>query len=606
MALPKTLIRLFKPYIVLLTGGMIYLAAAQLERMENSAREQSASNIRIGNSIIRSNIEATFGKLYLLETSLEQGQTTSKSAFIELSENILKRTPNFSDIVLYHLDTKQYLSSRGLSLPSSTLNSLTWHRIDSVAEDFYISSVYQKTDGRWVFAVKHTISDRPKEIWIEFDLLHTTQGLRDLKTLNNGYIFVVDRSTERLIFHPDPTRVGTKSISFHAGISHQLSLGQTSGQHEYYYQDHFKVSVYDADNSLNWVFIAGTDRQDILTSSHQFTLTAIVLGSLLLLWIVANYLIHRLNLALSLLNQVDDIAGFKRQLKSVINHFCYNKGIQFCLYDSTSHAFSTIDYHGNKRIVHTNQSLAQSLLPDSLTYRNGNYADSLARSLKITERHYCIPLHSRKQLLAVLYINSTFPISRSILRMVRSATETSLANLLLHHQLSCKDLMTQLDNKNNFNAALASHLNEPDTFVALLDIDHFEHLNNAYGETIGDSLIKNTAEAIRCHFPKPKSLSLARMGGKEFAILFKANNENDARTQLDQCRISIASSTVKTPDIDLSASVSIGFSSLEGESEPALALAEQAKVIAQQLGRNRVEGYFKPMSPEDAASTAAA
>ena len=121
MALPKTLIRLFKPYIVLLTGGMIYLAAAQLERMENSAREQSASNIRIGNSIIRSNIEATFGKLYLLETSLEQGQTASKSAFIKLSENILKRTPNFSDIVLYHLDTKQYLSSRGLSLPSSTL-----------------------------------------------------------------------------------------------------------------------------------------------------------------------------------------------------------------------------------------------------------------------------------------------------------------------------------------------------------------------------------------------------------------------------------------------------------------------------------------------------
>ncbi|MFA0703891.1 diguanylate cyclase, partial [Vibrio sp. 10N.222.48.A8] len=98
----------------------------------------------------------------------------------------------------------------------------------------------------------------------------------DLKTLNNGYVFVVDRATERLVFHPDPQRIGSKSISFHAGISHQLSQGETVGKHEYYYQDNFKISVFDADNSLNWVFIAGTDRHDILTSSHQFTLTGLV------------------------------------------------------------------------------------------------------------------------------------------------------------------------------------------------------------------------------------------------------------------------------------------------------------------------------------------
>ena len=101
-------------------------------------------------------------------------------------------------------------------------------------------------------------------------------------------------------------------------------------------------------------------------------------------------------------------------------------------------------------------------------------------------------------------------------------------------------------------------------------------------------------------------MSLARIGGKEFAILFKANDENDAKLQLDQCRASIASDPLRTPDIDLSTSVSIGFSSLEGESESALALAEQAKVIAQQLGRNRVEGYFKTRSVADPVSIAAA
>lgn len=40
MALPKTLIRLFKPYILLLTGGMFYLAVIQLEKVEKTAANQ--------------------------------------------------------------------------------------------------------------------------------------------------------------------------------------------------------------------------------------------------------------------------------------------------------------------------------------------------------------------------------------------------------------------------------------------------------------------------------------------------------------------------------------------------------------------------------------
>ncbi|MFA0464481.1 diguanylate cyclase, partial [Vibrio sp. 10N.261.45.F1] len=100
--------------------------------------------------------------------------------------------------------------------------------------------------------------------------------------------------------------------------------------------------VFDADNSLNWVFVSGTDRHDILTSSHQFTLTGVVLGSLLLLWIGAHYLAHRLNMSLSQLNKVDDLASFKRELKAIFNSFTYQKGIQFCLYQAESHSFSTI------------------------------------------------------------------------------------------------------------------------------------------------------------------------------------------------------------------------------------------------------------------------
>ena len=598
MALPKTLIRLFKPYTILLTGGMLYLAAAQLEKVETAATNQSASNIRIASATIRSNIEAVFGKLYFLETRLGLPNTTdfSDQKFRELSDNILKRTPNFSDIIRYQANSQHYVSTRDLPLSNEQIATIQWHSIDGVVEDFYISSVYQKADGRWVFAVKHTAEKLNEEIWIEFDLLHTTQGLRDLKTLNNGYVFVVDKATERLVFHPDPKRIGSKSISYHAGISHQLSQGQLAGKHEYYYQDNFKISVFDADNSLNWVFIAGTDRHDILTSSHQFTLTGVLLGSLLLLWIGANYLAYCLNVSLSQLNKVEDLASFKRKLKSILDNFTYHKGIQFCLYQPENHSFSTLDYHGNKSTVHCDKALSERFVANAMVYRNGKDADPLARKLKITQRHYCLPLYSRQQLIAVLYVNANLPISQNILRMIRDYTEVSLSNLLLQHQLSSKDLMTQLDNKSSFNLALENYANQSETYIALLDIDNFDHLNRAYGEAVGDKMIKLTAEALRSYFPKPKGLCLARVGGKEFAVLFKANDANDAKFQLDQCRIGVAEKAIVTPDISLSLGVSIGFSQIEGEPDTALALAEQAKLIAQQLGKNRVEGHIRAVA----------
>jgi len=132
MALPKTLIRLFKPYIILLTGGMLYLAAAQLEKVETAATNQSASNIRIASATIRSNIEAVFGKLYFLETSLGSPNTTdfSDQKFRELSDNILKRIPSFSDIIRYQPNSQHYVAT------------IQWHSIDGVVENFYISSVY--------------------------------------------------------------------------------------------------------------------------------------------------------------------------------------------------------------------------------------------------------------------------------------------------------------------------------------------------------------------------------------------------------------------------------------------------------------------------------
>ena len=593
MALPKTLIRLTRPYIILLTGFMLYLAAVQLKEAEDSAHEQSSSNIRIATSLVRSNIEATFGKLNLLEKAIlsTPNKQVAQQNFDELANTILKRSSYFSDIVRFTPSSQIYSSSINQPLSHDVINNIQWRSINTVSGDFFISSVYQKPNHRWVFAIKNSKLDQDEEIWIEFDLLHTTQGLKDLKTLNKGYIFVVDQTTEKLVFHPDPIRIGSQSISYNAGIKSLLDSGLTNGKYEYYYRGNFKVSVFNADNDLNWVFIAGTDRREILSSSYQFTIAGILIASMLLLWFVFNYLSHQLNIALSTLNQVNDLASFKHQLKSIFDKFTYHRGVQFCLYDPNSHNFSTLDYHGNKTIVHSDGDLASRFKPDTLTYQGSQYTDPLAKKLKIHQRHYCIPLYSTEQLIAVIYVNSYFPINNSILRLTRSYSEVSLANLLLNHQLKSKDIMTQLENKAFFNSTLELYKNTPDTFLARLSIDNFEYINRHYGEQIGDTAIISTAETIRDHFPKPKGVSVARLNGNQFGILFHANNNEDAKYQLDQCRIALSEKVIDTPLDSLTLSASIGYTKIIESHAFSLAHAEHAKKQARLLGRNRVEMY---------------
>ncbi|MBB1465939.1 diguanylate cyclase [Vibrio sp. SG41-7] len=562
---------------------MVYLAIAQLQKIEKQATDEASSNIRFANAIIRSTIEATFGKLYYLQTSLNLpiAVTENTQEFNEISNEIITKTPNVTDIIRYYPQTNEYIATRGLPLPTDQVDSIQWHSLNSVLEGFYISSIYQKSNSHWVFAIKYLDeSNLTDELWIEFDLLHTTQRLKELKVLNNGYVYIVDLATERLVFHPNPKRIGSKSVRFNAGISQRISQGETSGQHEYYFQNHFKASVFNVDNDLNLVLVAGTDRQDILTSSHQFTLTAIALGSLLLLWTSANYLTHQMKVLLGRLNKADDLENFKHELKATLDSFTYNKGIQFCLYQPDTHAFNTLDYHGNKTTVLTDPSLANRFTPGNIDYLTGKESDLLAQKLKIRQPHYRIPLHTGRQLIAVIYVSTKLPINQNILHLIKEYAEVSLSHLLLKHQINCKDQITNLDNKSSLRLALNHYINEPDTYLALLDIDNWEDIKHSYGKAISNQIIRVTAEAIRSQFPKPKGLCLAHLDGKAFAVLFKACNITDATCQLEQCQLAIASKTVATPDSILSPEVHAGLSGTESTSDSTFIKAEQVKLFA--------------------------
>lgn len=588
MALPKFLIRILRPYLLLLAGFMVYLAYAQLVDSESMVYRQSQTNIITAERLIHSQIEAAFSKFYLLETALKASkQDLNDPDLRELSQGIIDYSPQYSNI-LY--TTKDSNMAYGLSgqIKQADTSKIIWHKLDTVSDKFSISSLYQNPQQRWVFAIKHDNPDLKYQLWLEFDLLHTTQQLRGLKTLNKGYVFVVDRDTERLVFHPDPSRIGDPSVSYHGGISDKVATGLLFGKHEYYYQDNFKISVFDAENGLNWVFVAGTDRADILNSSYPFTLTAGVIASLLALAIGINYLTYQLHLSLARLNGTDNVGDFKTQLKRVLDRFCFHKGIQFCVYDSLNYSFYTLDYHGNKKLVLTDAKLAARFSPIALTYRSKKYGDELTKKLKINSNHYCIPLFDGRELLGVTYVSCRFPTYKCVLSLIQNYAQVALANLKLHDRLRHQDPMTQLENKACLAAKVSRELHSENRFIAMVDIDNFIYINDKFGHPVGDLVIQKTAEVMRDCFPKPKGICLARYGGEEFAIVFQANDEFDAKHQLDNFLTALQRSHLTLGCGDVRFTASVGFTPLETSYHHVVEQADKALDQAKRLGKNRV------------------
>jgi diguanylate cyclase (GGDEF)-like protein len=232
--------------------------------------------------------------------------------------------------------------------------------------------------------------------------------------------------------------------------------------------------------------------------------------------------------------------------------------------------------------------MGDRFVPKSLTYTGKRYADPLAQKLQINSRHYTIPLFDKENLIAVIYMKAMFPTYRSILRMIRDYSEVALTNLLLQKKLLSKDVMTQLDNKLTLREKIDIHLNSQDTYLAILDIDHFTTLNTQFGHQCGDQVILHTAELMMKYFHKPGAISLARYGGEEFCLLFKANDESHAFEQCEHLRQMVENSDLVYDLQQLNYTVSIGITVARESQNTTIGRADKALHQAKNLGRNQV------------------
>jgi diguanylate cyclase (GGDEF)-like protein len=125
--------------------------------------------------------------------------------------------------------------------------------------------------------------------------------------------------------------------------------------------------------------------------------------------------------------------------------------------------------------------------------------------------------------------------------------------------------------------------------LILLDVDHFKDINDTYGHSAGDRVLKYLAQLLQQHTRYVDTV--CRYGGEEFVILLPMVTLEGALTTAQRIQQALAQNPLKWESITLTLTVSMGVAELQDELEgiePLIAEADKALYEAKALGRNRI------------------
>jgi diguanylate cyclase (GGDEF)-like protein len=157
-------------------------------------------------------------------------------------------------------------------------------------------------------------------------------------------------------------------------------------------------------------------------------------------------------------------------------------------------------------------------------------------------------------------------------------------------EVAQKDQLTQIYNRTKFNSILSIALrnfeiyNEPFTII-LFDIDHFKHVNDKFGHTVGDQVLVQLSTLVKHQLRSHDTF--ARWGGEEFIILSESSSSQDAYLLAERLREAVESFPF---DEVKRITCSFGVTECEISDTPMRLLnrADEALYKAKSSGRNKV------------------
>lgn len=167
------------------------------------------------------------------------------------------------------------------------------------------------------------------------------------------------------------------------------------------------------------------------------------------------------------------------------------------------------------------------------------------------------------------------------------------------------DFLSQLYNRNTFTRTLTAELerrNGKKLALLFIDVDDFKFINDRYGHTIGDEVIKYVADTIRVKVENKGGFA-GRFGGDEFVLCFtdQEDIENIENISMDIINELYGGYTTSDGTMTINVKASIGIALCPEHSEDCnelLSFSDTAMYFVKKNGKTNYHVY----DPEDSAS----
>ena len=207
----------------------------------------------------------------------------------------------------------------------------------------------------------------------------------------------------------------------------------------------------------------------------------------------------------------------------------------------------------------------------------------------------CIPVNPGGHVLGVLH--STGPVgeppsSEVVEQLVNLVSQTStrigsMRTLETTKLQASTDTLTGLANRRTLELRLGDLLRTNTPFVlAVADLDHFKTINDTYGHEVGDRALQLfatvLAENVRGHD------LVARFGGEEFVLVYPEMDLQRSMEVMERIRTALARAIEASGMPAFTCSFGVTHSSLAGDVETIVRIADAGLLAAKEQGRNRV------------------
>ncbi len=177
-------------------------------------------------------------------------------------------------------------------------------------------------------------------------------------------------------------------------------------------------------------------------------------------------------------------------------------------------------------------------------------------------------------------------------------TDEARRESLRFREMSYRDPLTGLYNRRFVDERIDAVLRDRTMTgsalsLALLDLDHFKNINDAFSHAVGDEVLKKVAEVLTSAVSEPAFA--ARMGGEEFLLVMPDTSPEQAVSRCEVGRLLLRSHDWSTliGDLSVTASFGVTFATAHRSSRSALlAAADNNLYVAKRAGRDRVVSDF--------------